>query len=656
MTRKNMEVADSLIQDRIQHLRENTDFVSTVFDSLVGYAIIAADFDGNIIAYNEGAHQIYGYAPEEVIGRKNLKIFFPEEFVEAGGLEHIVSELVEKGRLSYEGEKVRKDCKRFSAHLLFTLTKDKYGRVVGFVEIVKDLTSQKQAEALFIASEARLRLIIENNADSMLIVDGKGTIRFVNPATKFLFARPEKELLGSAFGFPTISGERTEIDIVRPATNERVVAEMRVKEIEWHGGEMCYLASLRDVTDRKKAVEKLNRANEELKKLDSMKSEFIAVASHELRTPLTSIKNAIDILVSKKAGDLTENQERFLSMAGRNVNRLSTMINSLLDLRKLEAGKLDLQLSEVDIVGMLHQVAEAFKPQADTKLRILTVDSSEDVSTVYADPGQVEQILYNLVSNAIKFTPEGGTVQLSARQIKLDTESECACQDFLTPSPSGWAEISVADTGCGLSPDDQVHIFEPFYQAGDVLTLRSKGSGLGLSIVKELVESQMGQISVESEIGKGSRFFFTLPVFSPQSIGVAGLHEGIRQASKDSSFFSLLQVCFDPESLSDLNHMETNAYPELLNQLMSVVHKVICRRTDHVIAQQVFLSVIIILESTPKKEAAIVKRKLDEAFSLSPIVFEGKTLSVPTILGPATFPEDGVTTKELVAAVKRNVE
>ena len=135
-----------MVHDRIQYLRESTDFISSVFDSLVGYAIVAADFDGTIIAYNEGAHQIYGFTPEEVIGKKIMESFFPEEFIEAGGLESIISELLEKGRFAFEGEMLRKDGSRFPAHLLFTLTKDKKGQIVGFVEIVQDLTEQKQAE------------------------------------------------------------------------------------------------------------------------------------------------------------------------------------------------------------------------------------------------------------------------------------------------------------------------------------------------------------------------------------------------------------------------------------------------------------------------------------------------------------------------------
>ncbi len=140
------ETSQQLVQDRIRELRENTDFVNTLLESLVGYAVIAADFDGNVIAFNEGARQIYGYAPEEVIGKQSIEIFFPEDFIEAGRLQEIIDDLIGKERYSYEGEKVRKGGESFPAQVLFTLTKDKSGKVVGFIEIVEDLTERKQAE------------------------------------------------------------------------------------------------------------------------------------------------------------------------------------------------------------------------------------------------------------------------------------------------------------------------------------------------------------------------------------------------------------------------------------------------------------------------------------------------------------------------------
>ncbi len=146
--RSKIQYSHDVIQKRIKDLQKNTDFVATLFDGLIGYAIIAADFDGNIIAYNEGARHIYGYAPEEVIGKQNIEIFFPKDFIEAGELERSFKGLLSNGRFSYEGEKVRKNGESFLAKILFILAKDKAGQISGFVEMVEDLTEQKQAEEI----------------------------------------------------------------------------------------------------------------------------------------------------------------------------------------------------------------------------------------------------------------------------------------------------------------------------------------------------------------------------------------------------------------------------------------------------------------------------------------------------------------------------
>lgn len=150
---RNLKSGMELRQERINYLRDNTDFVSTLFESLVGYAIIAADFDGNIIAYNEGSRQIYGYDPDEIIGKKNIEIFFPEDYFGTEKFKDIIKEIIDKERFSYEGEKLRKDGSRFPAQILFTLTKDNEGKMVGLIEIVEDLTERKRMEGRLLISE-----------------------------------------------------------------------------------------------------------------------------------------------------------------------------------------------------------------------------------------------------------------------------------------------------------------------------------------------------------------------------------------------------------------------------------------------------------------------------------------------------------------------
>lgn len=155
-----IQYPQDVIQKRVRDLQKNTDFVAALFDGLIGYAIIAADFDGNIIVYNEGARLIYGYAPEEVIGKQNIEIFFPRDFIKTGDLEQSFKSLLSNGQFSYEGEKVRKDGERFIAKILFILAKDKAGKVSGFVEMVEDLTERRlaeKAEAEALANAERLK-------------------------------------------------------------------------------------------------------------------------------------------------------------------------------------------------------------------------------------------------------------------------------------------------------------------------------------------------------------------------------------------------------------------------------------------------------------------------------------------------------------------
>ena len=198
-----ISASQQLIQERIEELRENTDFVSTLLESLVGYAIIAADFDGSVIAFNEGACEIYGYAPEEIIGQQSIEIFFPLDFIEAGKLQTIIADLIETGRFSCEGEKVRKSGEVFPAQILFTLTKDRSGKVVGFIEIVADLTERKRAEdelnrfnAELESSRGFLAGVLDSTIDAILTVDEHGVIQSMNKRTTELFGYGEDELIG----------------------------------------------------------------------------------------------------------------------------------------------------------------------------------------------------------------------------------------------------------------------------------------------------------------------------------------------------------------------------------------------------------------------------------------------------------------------------
>jgi len=244
-------------------------------------------------------------------------------------------------------------------------------------------------------------------------------------------------------------------------------------------------------------------AEEALRESERIKSELIAISSHELRTPLTSIKNAIHIILGETAGPINENQRKFLSIADRNINRLSDIIEDLLDISKMELRRMRIDLKSLELGAPLDMAIASLTSRAREKSISIHKEIPSDLPQAYGDSDKLEQIFISLLDNAIKFTPEGGQIYVSAKDYEPGR---------------GFIEISVADTGVGIPAYELEKIFGRFYQVTESLTREIQGAGLGLSIVKGLVEAHGGKIWAESVVGKGSKFTFTLPQYSPQRV------------------------------------------------------------------------------------------------------------------------------------------
>ncbi len=240
--------------------------------------------------------------------------------------------------------------------------------------------------------------------------------------------------------------------------------------------------------------EELARKNEELTHLDQLKSDFMATMSHELRTPLTSVIGYSDMLLSGVTGELNERQNNFVSSILTNGESLLNLINDVLDLTKIEAGRLELNLEAVDLRSALLGVLPVVKPRAADKRIKVSTYLPTDVPTIIADPAKFNQVLLNLLTNAIKYTHENGNVSVEAR------------------GQEGFVEIWVTDTGIGIGQEDIDRIFQRFTQVDSSASRSQGGTGLGLAITKELVELHGGQIRVQSKLGKGSSFIFTVPI------------------------------------------------------------------------------------------------------------------------------------------------
>ena len=235
-------------------------------------------------------------------------------------------------------------------------------------------------------------------------------------------------------------------------------------------------------------------ANERLTELDSLKSDFVSNVSHELRTPLTAIKGAVDLVLREVAGPLTEKQIHYLTRVRSNTQHLAGLINDLLDLSKIESGRIEVRSSRVPLSSLVHEVVETLRPVAAEKVIALEATIGEPFILVWADRSKINQVLTNLIGNAIKFTPAPGTVTVSASGKSKET-----------------VQVSVSDTGPGVPADEKEKIFDKFYQISELGAAKPKGTGLGLAICKALVELHGGRIWVESEPSHGSTFYFTLP-------------------------------------------------------------------------------------------------------------------------------------------------
>lgn len=264
--------------------------------------------------------------------------------------------------------------------------------------------------------------------------------------------------------------------------------------------------------------QELKVTNRKLQKLERLKSEFISIVSHELRTPLTAIKNAMDIILSGKAGDMTENIEKFVSMGKRNATRLSGIINDLLDISKIEAGKMDFKFELTHIEPVIEYVKNNLTEVAKEKKLTIKYEPCGDSVEIYADSNRLEQVLTNLVSNAIKFTPNAGQIEITSKVVNArELQYDHCFEEDIKKLQGNYLQVCVEDHGIGIERKDLNHVFDKFAQIENSLSRKVGGSGLGLPIARQLMESHNGAIWCDSEINKGSRFYFVIPVANDKS-------------------------------------------------------------------------------------------------------------------------------------------
>jgi PAS domain S-box-containing protein len=392
-------------------------------------------------------------------------------------------------------------------------TTDGRGKAVRMVGMVQDITTHRRAEKELQESEARYHSLFKKNQAAMLMIDPETTtIIDANLGACVFYGYPyEKILKLSMADIDTLTAEEVKAGMQRALSEKQNhcycrhrLATGQIRDVEVYSGPLfmrgkqLVYSIIHDITERKQAEEALRQSNDQLRELNKQKNEFLGMAAHDLRNPIAVIQNSSSVLSRYSSENLSEKQKEFLRKIYDTSKFMLELLNSLLDISKIESGKLELEISKNDYPDFVRKNIEFHRFFATEKG--ISIDSvfSDDISQVNFDKNKIEQVLNNLISNATKYSHPNTAIRIEVSKEK------------------GFVVTKVIDQGQGIPEDELAHVFKPFQKASTKPTAGEKSTGLGLAIAKKIVEGHQGTIGVESEVGKGSTFFFRLPLFDKE--------------------------------------------------------------------------------------------------------------------------------------------
>jgi PAS domain S-box-containing protein len=474
-------------------------------------AIVGKDMSGTITSWNKGAERLFGYAAHEVVG-KPVTIIFPID--RHADLATILSTIRRGDRIDhYETERVRKDGRKICVSLSVSPIKDQMGNIVGVAKIARDITDRKLAEAKL----ERWDYIFTNAGWAVGVVNPHdNTFDAVNPAFARLHGCRVHELVGSPAELTVAVEDRPRLRDLIAAVDEHGSYTYELVHQRKDGstfpvqttasafrdadGKVLFrAATVLDISERKRAEERVERAYAKAQRANRLKDEFLATLSHELRTPLNAILGYAEIL-KDGAGDAVE-QTASIDAIYRNARSQNQLIADLLDVSGIISGKLILGSSTLDLAPLVAEAVESVAVGARAKNVTISVDPGEDAYIVAGDAARLRQVVWNLLSNAIKFTPGGGWIKVALRRV------------------DGAVELEIGDSGKGIDPEFLPYVFDRFRQEDSSSTRRFGGLGLGLAIVRHIVELHGGSVQALSD-GKdqGAKFTVSLPVAAIGSV------------------------------------------------------------------------------------------------------------------------------------------
>lgn len=530
----------SVLNEALHRARRRADIATTYTRSLIESnidALMTTDLSGIISDVNQQMVILTGRARAELIGMPCRNFFTDPVRVDCA----INRVLVEKKVNNYELIARAQDGKETIVSYNFATFLDRNGQLEGVFATARDISERKVAETQLFESEAQTKAILAAAVDAIIIIDAKGTIESLNTATETLFGYAASEMVGqnvkmlmpapykaehdgylknyTTTGVKKIIGIGREVVGLRKNGNTFPM-DLAVSEVQT-GGRRLFTGIVRDITDRKNYERTLQEKNIELEHASRMKSEFLATMSHELRTPLNAIIGFSEALKDGFMGRTTDMQHEYINDIFTSGQHLLSLINDILDLSKVEAGMMTLDLEEIDLNSLLSNSLSIIREKAGAHRITLELEQPENLGAILVDVRKTKQILYNLLSNAVKFSSDGSRIVLRARRVSRNIVgtlvgawpahafplAESEYEDFL--------EVCISDTGIGISQADMKKLFLAFSQIDSSLARKFEGTGLGLAMVKQLAELHGGTVAVASEEGQGACFAAWLPLRVP---------------------------------------------------------------------------------------------------------------------------------------------
>jgi PAS domain S-box-containing protein len=482
-------------------------------------SIITLDDEGKITEFNPAAEKTLGHNRTDVLGRQLAEVVFPPALRDEyrRWLEYSQEDRLQNKRL--EATAMRADGTELSVEV--AVTSVRLGQGLEYTVYIHDVTERKLTDERLRDTLANLQLqvreaerargealaVLDATSEAMILLSPDRRFISVNQRFEDLFGTRRVRLVGQRLdelwpdlervfadreGFrdlisrATIDESRRFTEMLTQLWPEARELELTSSPVHTRAGEhLGRLFVFRDVTRERE--------------VDRMKTEFVSLVSHELRTPLTSIKGYVDLLLDEEAGAITEQQRQFMVIVKNNADRLVGLINDLLDIARIEAGKVEIRHESLQLPALIQVAANGLLRQIEAKGQHFSVDLAPELPPLLGDQGRVIQILTNLLSNAHKYTQAGGSIVIAARR------------------DGGEVRVEVRDTGIGLTAEEQSQLFAKFFRATNRATQEVGGTGLGLAITRSLVQMHGGQITVQSAPGEGSTFSFTLPIVPPRS-------------------------------------------------------------------------------------------------------------------------------------------